>query len=143
MDNLTQTPRDRQIAAGMAAVFPPERLLARDALLFYAARCLTGAWPDVKCILRFACAYCVNPQKLGAIVGIISFRRTEPPQFHQRAELSQNWPLWTMPERRSPRSRLHPLPDNGLKLHAKVSSTKARCGLRWNMAMIVKARLRH
>jgi len=76
MDNLTRTSRDRQIVAGMAAVFPPELLLAQDALLRYAARCVPGAWPDVQSVLRFARAYCVNPQELGAMVGIISFRLT-------------------------------------------------------------------
>ena len=56
MDNLTRTARDRHIVAGMAAVFQPELLLAQDALLRYAARCVPGAWPDVQSVLRFASA---------------------------------------------------------------------------------------
>lgn len=68
--------RDRRIVAGMSAIFPPELTLARDALLRFAEQCVPGAWPDVPSVIRFARAYGVDAQELGAMVGIISFRLT-------------------------------------------------------------------
>ncbi|WP_416349380.1 transposase [Pararhodobacter sp.] len=53
----------------------------------------------------------------------------EPPRVYRRAKLSENCPLWNMHKRRRLRSRIHP------------SSANARCGWRWNTAMIIKAKL--
>jgi len=68
--------RDRRIVAGMSMVFSPELRLAQEALLLYAAQCIRDKWPDVPSVLRFARAYGVDAQELGALVGIISFRLT-------------------------------------------------------------------
>jgi len=68
--------RDRRIVEGMTAVFPPELRLAQEALLRFAEQCVPGAWPDVPSVIRFARAYGVDAQELGAMVGIISFRLT-------------------------------------------------------------------
>tara|TARA_R110002124_G_scaffold11974_5_gene56820 strand:- start:1634 stop:2008 length:375 start_codon:yes stop_codon:yes gene_type:complete len=68
--------RDRAIIAGMATVFPPALLLARDALLLWAKDHEPEGWPTVTAVIRFAAAHEVSAQELGALVGIISFRLT-------------------------------------------------------------------
>lgn len=68
--------RDRRIVEGMSAVFPLELLLAQEALLRFAEQCVPGAWPDVPSVIRFARAYGMDAQELGALVGIVSFRLT-------------------------------------------------------------------
>jgi len=68
--------RDRAIIAGMALVFPPALLLARDALLLWAKDHEPDGWPTVPAVIRFAAAHEVSAQELGALVGIISFRLT-------------------------------------------------------------------
>lgn len=92
--------RDRAIIAGMAAVFPPALLLARDALLLWAKDHEPDGWPTVPAVIRFAAAHEVSAQELGALVGIISFRLT-PRGKVVWADTASAAPRWSCAPRRT------------------------------------------
>jgi len=73
---MTRAERDRRIVDTAPAILPPALWLAHEALLLWAAECEPDAWPTVPAVIRFARAYEVDPQELGAMVGIVSFRLT-------------------------------------------------------------------
>jgi hypothetical protein len=66
--------RDRRIVSGAPVVFGQRMMLAHEALLHFSGECIDDAWPDVSSVLRFARCYDVDPQVLGALVGIVSWR---------------------------------------------------------------------
>ena len=86
-------------------------------------------WPDLlRRVIGYAVLLFANiPGETRAAPG----SGAAPPvrlRVYQKANLSENYPLWNRHKRKRPRSRVPP------------SSASARCGWRWNTAMSIRAK---
>ena len=104
MTNCERAALDRQIAAGVPAIFGDRMNAAHTALLLFARDCIPDQWPDVPAVLRVASAFEVDARELAALCGILSYRRSPSGRVvwvdaHRHPEVARR----TSPDRLAPR----------------------------------------